>query len=194
MFNRFLLALLVMVVTTDWVSAEENIPEFGTYEPSPAYPYGRRNPNAPAELAQFEFMLGANKCMDEMLQPDGSKQSFPARWNARYFMNGYGIQDHYWTPTEFTTSNLRIFDANTNTWKVTFFSMPGYGSGVWEGKKEGDDLVMRQITTSDEGKQRESRLTFYQITDQGFEWKAETWLDGELVSTGWTSSCKKVIP
>lgn len=165
--------------------------DYGAYEPSPAYPHGRPHPEAPAELAQFAFMIGAHSCNDRMRQPDGSWNEFPTRWNARYFMNGFGIQDHYWTPSAFTTTNLRIFDAAAKRWKVTFFAMPNYSSGTWEGKQEGERMVMRQTTELPDGRTRESRLTFYEISAEGFRWKSETITDGGEPVVGWTSDCKK---
>ena len=166
-------------------------PVFGTYEPNVAYPFGRPNPNAPQELSQFAFMIGANLCMDETFNADGTSEKFSTRWNAHYFLNGYGIQDQYWTPGEFVTSNIRIFDSKLETWKITYFTKPGYGSGVWEGTQQDGKLVMRQFSTAEDGTQSESRLTFYGISENGFEWKAEI-VRNDYVTIGWTSSCRKV--
>ncbi len=149
------------------------------YAPSPAYPFGRRNPQAPPELEQFSFLIGEFDCVDDIRQRDGSAMRFRAIWNARYFLNGLGIQDEYWTP-RFFTSNIRIFDPSTGKWKVTFFRMPGYQSGVWEGQKEGGKMVMRQG-----GRTTGPGLTFHNITEDGFDWHS----GGE--SPGWTSTCKR---
>lgn len=159
----------------DQASAEPNV----TYAPTPAYPFGRPNPEAPPELAQFAFMIGAFDCVDEVRQADGTMLRFDAIWNAHYFLNGFGVQDEYWTPT-FYTSNIRIFDPASGRWKITFFRMPGYQSGVWEGVQEGDRLVFRSG-----GRTEGPGLTFYDMTDDGFEWNS----GGE--NPGWTSSCKR---
>lgn len=148
------------------------------HAPSPAHPFGRPHPDAPPELEQFAFMIGEFDCIDEIRQADGSIMRFAAIWNARYFLNGFGIQDEYWTP-RFFTSNLRIFDPAAGKWKVTFFRMPGYQSGVWEGVEEDDRMVMRQGTTSGPG------LTFHNISDDGFDWHSGG------ANPGWTSSCKR---
>ncbi len=148
-----------------------------TYAPSPAHPFGRPHPDAPPELAQFAFMIGEFDCVDEIRQGDGSRLRFRAIWNARYFLNGFGIQDEYWTP-RFFTSNLRIFDPASGRWQVTFFRMPGYQSGVWQGGKEGETMVMRQG-----GKTSGPGLTFHDISADGFEWHS----GGDDPS--WTSSC-----
>ena len=190
--TRLALLFLLLAFTVPVIAEDEPAaPVFGAYEPNVAYPFGRPNPKAPAELSQFAFMIGINECMDETFNADGSSEKFPARWNAHYFLNGYGIQDQYWTPGEFVTSNIRIFDSKSGKWKVTFFTKPGYGSGAWEGEQLGSELVMHQFSTAADGSTSESRLTFYDISDGGFEWKAET-VRGDTTVIGWTSSCHKV--
>ncbi|MEN8374224.1 MAG: hypothetical protein ABFS34_02120 [Gemmatimonadota bacterium] len=149
------------------------------YAPSPAFPFGRPNPEAPPELGQFAFFIGEFDCVDSVRQADGSRNEFPAIWNARYFLNGFGIQDHYWTPT-FFTSNVRIFDSETESWRVTFFRMPGYQSSAWQGRQVGDEIHIRR-----EGRTEGPALTFHNITDQGFDWHS----GGD--DPGWTSSCKR---
>jgi len=149
------------------------------YAPNPAFPFGRMNPAAPRELKQFSFMVGEFDCIDKMRQKDGTWKFFPAIWNAHYFLNGLGIQDEYWTP-EFFTSNIRIYDPKEALWKVTFFQMPRYQSGVWYGVKEGDKMVMRK------GKEATGPgLTFHEISDDGFQWRS----GGD--NPGWTSSCRR---
>ena len=155
-----------------------NAPEVA-YAPSPAYPFGRANPGAPPELAQMAFMVGEFDCVDEVRQGDGSRLRFKAIWNARYFLNGFGIQDEYWTPT-FFTSNIRIFDPDAGRWKITFFRMPGYQSGVWEGGQEGDSMVFRSG-----GRTSGPGLTFYNIRAGGFDWNS----GGD--DPGWTSTCTR---
>ena len=65
-------------------------------------------------------------------------------------------------------------------WKVTFFRMPGYQSSRWEGKQVGDEIHIRA-----EGKTEGPALTFYNISDRGFDWHS----GGETPS--WRSSCKR---
>lgn len=164
----------------------------GAYEPNPAYPFGRPNPAAPPELRQFDFMVGEFDCKEATRNADGSWNEFWAIWNARYFLNGFGIQDVYWNP-RFSTSNLRIFDPKAGCWKVTFFKMPGYASGVWEGKKEGEKIVLQNQPRGPEGQKRVSRLTFSNIRADGYDWVAETVIKGDKENprAGWRASCQR---
>lgn len=168
----------------------DDVPD-ARYEPSPAFPFGRLNPEAPPETAQFAFMVGEFDCVDQILNPaDGSWQTFKAIWNASYFLNGYGIQDKYWS-AQVVTSNIRVFDRKKKKWVVTYFKKPDYASGVWEGEKEDDKLVMRQEIKSPDGKSTgASRLTFYDISDEGFAWIAEA-VFGDQARPSWKSSCKR---
>lgn len=161
----------------------------GEYNPSQEHPFGRKNPAAPDELEQFAFMIGHFDCKDRIRQADGSWLEFPATWHGYYFLNGHGIIDRYWNG-RFATANTRVFDPSSKTWKVTFFKMPGYSSGVWEGAKEEDKLVMKRENTRPDGTKVVSRLTFYDISEEGYEWKGEQ-VTGESAVTTWTSSCKR---
>ena len=164
-------------------------PLFVGYDPSPAWPHGRRHPDAPPQLEQFAFMIGEFDCVDRIRNQDGSWNEFPAIWNASYFLNGHGIQDQYWAPT-FATSNIRIYDSKRDVWMVTFFKKPGYGTGVWEGHREDGAMVMRQESTRPDGTTTVSRLTFHHIDDEGFDWVAES-LVGDTTTATWRSSCER---
>lgn len=176
--HRRALVVAILLLAAQPLQAQSVTPD-PHYAPSPAHPFGRPHPEAPPELAQFAFMIGEFDCVDRIRQADGSYVTFPAIWNARYFLNGHGIQDEYWSPA-FATSNIRIYDPAAGRWKITFFRTPGYQSGVWEGGIEGDRLVFRQGgQTSGPG------LTFHSLTDDGFEWNS----GGD--TPGWTSSCTR---
>ena len=178
------LALLVLVGHGVCQSGQAKVRV--SYEPSPAYPYGRLNPEAPPETKQFAFMIGEFDCVDEIRNPqDGSWLKFPAIWNAKYFLNGHGIIDQYWSP-RFSTSNIRIFDAKKKKWVVTFFRMPSYNATEpWEGIMEGENLVMRK-GTDEQG----SRLTFKNINNDGFDWVGETMAKGKATPF-WKSACRR---
>lgn len=60
--------------------------KFTAYEPSAEHPFGRLNPEAPSETAQFAFMVGEFACDDEVLQMDGSWKKTKAFWTASYMM------------------------------------------------------------------------------------------------------------
>ncbi len=162
--------------------------EIQQYEPSEEYPFGIINPKAPSEVAQFDFMVGICDCTDSIPQGPDKWLSFPSIWRAKYFLNGYGIQDNNFNRQN-PTSNLRLFDKQTQEWKVTYISnAQAYSTGEWVGKKENGDIVLYRKNGDD---QPYSRLTFYNIREEGYDWKSETVLPSGEVRPGWKKNCIK---
>ncbi len=164
------------------------------YEPSNRFPFGRPHPDAPNEIEQFAFMIGENDCTEERLNnATGEWQPGVRTWDAHYYMNGHAIRDSGQSGSA-TNGNIRVFDAASEQWHVTYFSTPVYGSGTWSGGMvEGRiELEQAQVApgTSIEGI---NRLTFYNISNDSFDWKGE-WLslDGSAVFPFWRISCRKV--
>jgi len=164
------------------------------YEPSNSYPFGRPHPDAPPELTQFHFMVGKSDCTEERLNNATQQWEQSARtWDAHYTMNGFAIFDSGRSGNA-SNGNMRIFDPASKQWQVHFFSMPIYGSGTWAGGMEGDNMVLRQPQkapgTDFDGF---SRLTFSNISDQGFDWIGE-WVseDDSVVFPFWRISCQKL--
>ncbi|OJJ22196.1 hypothetical protein BKI52_09155 [marine bacterium AO1-C] len=164
------------------------------YEPSKKYPFGRPNPTAPKEITQFAFMVGQCDCVDSIrLVPGDPKWTImKSTWDGKYIMNGTAIQDG--GPNgRFNPLNIRIYDEKQQKWVVTYFTTPKYGSGVWKGKKEGNKMIMRQASTSPNGRKGENRLTFYNISKNGFSWKGEfVSEDGTVAYAFWKIQCTKV--
>ena len=164
------------------------------YEPSRIAPYGMPNPDAPVELAQFDFLIGANDCHDERRQGNTDNWVSTQRsWDAHYTMNGYAIFDSGRSQTS-ANGNVRVFDPATGQWHVTFFSMPVYGSGVWTGGMAGESMVLTQPQKAPgTDLSGVSRLTFSNISSEGFDWIGE-WVssDGSYVFPFWRISCQKV--
>lgn len=165
-----------------------------TYEPSKQFPFGRPNPKAPAELRQFAFMVGQCDCVDS-IRNASTKNQWQSRnrvWDGKYIMNGTAIQDGQ-SSDKLNSLNIRVYDPKTKQWMVTFIANPTYNSGVWKGKKEGEKMIMRKAFTTSNGVKGESRLTFYNISKQGFSWKGEFVSDdGTIVYAFWKIHCKKI--
>ena len=170
------------------------------YEPSAAHPFGRPNPAAPPELADFAFMIGRNDCTDSRRQPNSDDWVEGERtWDAQYTMNGFAIIDTGGSGGA-ANGNMRVYDPATSQWQVTFFSMPAYSSGVWAGGRvdapdtaAGYVLVLKQdIPAPGTQFAGDSTLTFSEISDSGFEWRGE-WIskDGSVIYPFRRISCRK---
>ena len=163
---------------------------FDRYEPTESHPFGRPHPDLPAGGRRFEFLVGRFECTDELLQADGSWRTSRARWTTRWILNGQAIQDSYWND-QFAGTSLRQYDPTNDSWIVTFLGMPGPVVGVWEGRWEGDRMVMRQARRDAAGHPVTSRLTFYDIRPDGYEWVGEVVRDG-VASPNWRIRCDRV--
>lgn len=142
-------------------------------------PHGQRNPSAASELEQFDFMVGEFDTREEIRSRDGTWRKSVATWNAAYFLGGFGVRDSYWNEQEgFATTNLRVFDPASGKWFVTFLSAPGNSYSVWQGGRIDDRMIMRPLGQSG------SRLTFFNIHADGYDWVSET-VRGDVVTAGW---------
>lgn len=156
------------------------------YEPNPSHPYGKINPDAPPETNQFDFMIGEFDCTDKIQNQKGEWSETKVVWNSTYFLNGYGVQDKFWSKS-IVASGTRIFDKKKGKWIVNYFqTFPTYFAGVWEGKKEGDKMIMRAARG-----ENESRLTFHNIKENGFDWIGETVTKEGKATPFWIISCKR---
>ena len=164
------------------------------YNPSASYPFGRANPNAPPELAQFDFIVGHNNCNEERLNSaTGEWVAGERSWDGHYTLNGYGVWDSG-TSGSSTNGNIRTFDPVSGKWYVTFVATPAYSTGTWSGNRVGNSIVLERPQkapgTDIDGI---NRLTFYDVTDVSFSWKGE-WasLDNSIVNEFWRLDCRKV--
>ena len=193
MLNRTLTAALIIGICYIGTIAQGGGPKpnakpfkiSSEYEPNHAYPFGRLNPEAPPETKQFAFMIGEFDCDDRIMNPANGKWfEYKAIRRAAYILNGYAIHDQNWTPL-LNSTNIRSYNPKTKLWEVTYFKYPGYYTGVWKGKMEGENMVVRQ----GEGA-KESRLSFFNISKDGYSWKAERMVDGKP-KMNWEFTCKR---
>jgi hypothetical protein len=84
--------------------------------------YGARSPDAPAELAQFDFLIGdytvsAHGWDEEAGQWTPPRSGAPARWNGRWVLGGTAIADEWFdrdpgmVPDASRGINVRMWDS-----------------------------------------------------------------------------------
>lgn len=186
---KLLFPILISIGTTVYSqgSIKDYYKSVEQYEPNGENRYGLRNPKAPEALTQFDFMIGECHCTDSIPNQDGSYRIYPSIWKAKYMLNGYAIQDNNFNPINPTT-NLRMYDSKTATWKVTYLqSANGYFTGVWEGGlNENGDMVLMADQNGNT-----SKLVFYNISKGGYNWKSESIDPDGNVRVGWRKHCVK---
>lgn len=165
------------------------------YEPGAGQPFGKLNPEAPAQVADFDPMIGLCDCKSLGRNPDGTwKDTTNMVWSFKYIMNGTAVQDEVWRDGNYAGS-MRQFHKDSVQWAVTYYSYPSvaYNPSVWWGnKQENGDIILKKEQAAPNGMAGFSSLTFYDIKEDGFNWKGE-WIkdDGTIKYPFWLIWCKK---
>ena len=165
------------------------------HEPSAKHPFGSPNPEAPPQISDFAGMIGRSDCLSLRRNPDGSWQdSLKMIWEFKYILNGHAIQDLTFNEKGINATSIRQYNKDSANWVVSY-NATGFVSntpGVWLGNREGDKVVLKQNQKAPNGAEGFSRLTFFNIREEGFDWKGE-WVDKAETITYpfWYIWCRK---
>ena len=121
----------------------------------PSCDYGTPHPNAPKELAQFDFLIG-----DYTITPykwvDGewltSAEVPPARWNGRFILGGMAIEDEWYdidpglNPEVGRGVNVRMWDAEDGEWDMMWVHSRSRQVQDLRAKVIDETLTMWQLT------------------------------------------------
>ena len=149
--------------------------------------FGEPNPNAPAELSRFSFLIGSFRCDARVRSDNGDWQSFRATWQGRYILDGYAIADEY----RMTGSagelivlgmNFRTYDSGRGIWNLKWLHAL---TGTWVdlGPEElggvrfdGESIVyaFREPMAG----HTLTRATYTNISRRHFTWRGERSDDG----------------
>lgn len=188
--NGLLIILLVCVGLTSTAQSDN----WSSYEASDEYPFGRKSPKAATQIDDFLPMIGICDCTSARRAPDGSWPDTTRKvWQFEYALNGTAIQDRSWADNFYATS-IRQIHVDSNVWVVNYSTFPGVSTigGIWLGGKAGNDIVLEKPQQAPNGMDGISRLTFYNISDEGFDWKGE-WVNDSMgiVFPFWKIWCQK---
>ncbi len=157
--------------------------------------YGSRNPAAPEELAQFDFLVGRWLCEITIRNPDGVEERHQATLVARYILDGYVIADEYrqidsgGTMVRFGAT-YRSFDPAAGGWVMKWHDAL---NSTWLdlGPADLGGVEVRDDTITFKHRYPPDilvRITFSNISNDRFTWRAdnstddgETWDEGIMV-------------
>lgn len=152
--------------------------------------------DAPAELAQFGRMVGVWSCTSEQIQQDGTfaPGTTTATWTWFYTLGGRAVQD-IWETGASVGTNLRVYDPETDSWEIQWVASSLVHFQLITARAVGDTVVMHGEAPAGGGFPAHARrITFFDITDDRFEWKYEATKSG--TDTGWSEfsrlHCTKV--
>ena len=167
-------------------------------------PWGSPNPEAAPEIEQFAFMVGRHECTQYFtgMNPNNPDQKLEGDllWLAYYALDGRAIRDEFYSMGG-NGEQTRAYDSFANEWWVTWASVPGVVQLSPEPKPkrgtftavQNDErhMVMTAPLQDVEGNDFTRTITFYDIDDDGFEWKSENIYADKSVNTG-NITCRKV--
>ncbi|GAB4109260.1 MAG: hypothetical protein Kow001_09110 [Acidobacteriota bacterium] len=149
--------------------------------------YGKPNPRAPQELAQFAFLLGKWRGLARLKREDGTWETLNASWEGRYILDGYAIADEYRMTTPdgqllVFGANLRAYDAGKKAWNMKWLNAL---SGTWTdlGPEElggvvADGAAISYCMEEPVARHALTRATYVRISADRFTWRGERSDDG----------------
>jgi hypothetical protein len=144
---------------------------------------------APVELAHWAKLIGDWSTTEEGLNQSGTgwDASKSADWNFYWSFDGWGIRDDYTSPAMSETvadeskrrrgTNLRIYNTTTKQWIMTWLTPTSAQPQNFTATSTIDEIVMSADDIDPQGNFR--RITFFDMTDDSFDWKLEWSKDKE---------------
>ena len=165
------------------------------FEPSPEFPYGKANPKAPEQIKDFQPMIGLCNCKSITRNQDGTwKEPIDMNWKFKYIMNGLAVQDETLKSDGVHSGSIRQFSADSSKWYVHYYSSakPSQTLSTWEGNKKSHKIILYKEQKAPNGLDGFYRITFYDISDSGYNWIGE-WVskDESVVYPTWKIECNK---
>lgn len=185
----YVVILISPLVLTAQVSHE--------YGPSKKHPFGQPNPKAPKQITDYAAMIGVCDCISIPRKPDQTwADPVQMTWTFKYIMNGMAVQDETIKADGGHSGSIRQYIADSARWFVHYYSSPGATTVLpaWEGSKdsEANKIVLYRDSPAPNGTAGDYRLTFSEISEDGFKWVGE-WVDKSrtVVFPTWKIDCKK---
>ncbi|MCK0131711.1 hypothetical protein MWU59_09365 [Flavobacteriaceae bacterium F08102] len=165
------------------------------YDASTEFPYGRANPNAPQQIKDYAALIGKCTCTSTSRNADGSwADPVKMTWTFRYIMNGMAVQDETLKTDGKHSGSIRQYSQDSARWYVHYYTsaVPVATLPHWEGNTIDGIIRLYKPQKSPNGMDGSFRLSFYDITKNGYKWIGE-WVDPEekIVYPTWKIDCIK---
>ena len=153
--------------------------------------FGQPNPEAPAALSHFAFLIGRWRCEATVRPANGEAQKYEAAWIGRYILDGYVIADEFGMATPegeriVLGMNFRVYDTVRNAWSIKWLNAL---TGTWTdlgaeelGGVQFDGQSIVYIFKEPMAAHAYTRATYTNISTSHFTWRGEKSEDGETWS------------
>lgn len=166
------------------------------FEPNDQYPFGQLNPEAPAQLADFEPLIGKCSCKSvSRINQNEWADTVKMTWTFKYIMNGMAVQDETLKVDGKHSGSIRQYNADSSKWYVHYYASSSAVPKLpaWEGgKKDNGDIVLYKDQQAPNEMDGFYRLTFSNISDEGYDWVGE-WVNQKetIAYPTWKIFCKR---
>ena len=187
---------LVALLTASLLVPSLQAQSLFSYEPSAEHPFGLPNPDMPKEHLDFAPLIGECDCKSvSRIDQNTWADTVSMVWRFKYIMNGMGIQDETLKEDGQHSGSIRQFVADSARWFVHYYSSQGPTATlpVWEGNRsDKGDIILYRDQKAPNGTEGDYKLTFSEISSQGFTWLGEWVNKGETFSyPTWKIFCTK---
>ncbi len=130
------------------------------------------------EHSLMKKLLGQWEIADSAINAEGQWQAGPgASWHFYTILNGHAVQDDWISPPlhkpapeagrQYGT-NIRIYNPKQNRWEMAWASVKGQQVDTFTATESDAQIVMTGLFNG-----RSSRITFFNIQANSFDWKLE---------------------
>ncbi len=167
------------------------------YEPNDKNPYGKLNPEAPAQTGDYAPLIGTCRCKSvARVDQNTWADTVMMNWTFKYIMNGLAVQDMTLKEDGAHSGSIRQYNADSARWYVHYYasSTPTPVLSAWGGNKvENGNIVLYREQKAPNGMDGYYKITFSDITAKGFNWAGEWVNQAETFSyPTWRIYCRKM--
>lgn len=172
---KWFLVAISMVLTAGVAQAQP--PAGILYQPDPDSPIGVRNPDGPAQLEEFDFLIGDWEVVIDIRTSDDNTIQYTAHWHNRWILNGMMVMQEWRGPYS-TGAEFRSWDPQTQSWEG-FNIYPGARTD-WQATtaQRFEDRMEIYAESEDENGPLLSRETYTDIEPDRMRMYAEVSRDG----------------
>lgn len=162
------------------------------------YPYGKINPLAPKHVGDYAQLIGKCNCKSVAKNQEGLwGDTVNMTWTFRYIMDGMAVQDETIKEDGLHSGSIRLYNPDSSKWYVHYYTSAPTPTprtlSTWEGNKTEDGkMVLYREQKAPNGTEGFYRLTFSEISEEGYNWIGE-WVntDETFTYSTWKIFCRK---
>ena len=188
------LIFLIVVLASSGATGQSNF----AFEVSPDHTFGLPDTSYAPQMLDWSPMIGECECKSlSRIDQNTWADTVDMIWRFKYIMNGKAVQDETLKADGKHAGSIRQYNVDSSRWYVHYYtSATAVGAlPAWEGNvTDGGDIVLYNDQKAPNGMEGKYKITFYNISENGFDWLGE-WVspDESFKYATWKIFCKKRV-